>query len=155
MNTKSVIAALLAVSLSMGNYALADKGGRDEGDRDNDHSQRGDHGGDRGDGGHEDHGDRHDAKRRSHGHGDHHDNGNHYAYGHDKERKGRGAGPNHDFYRGQRLSSEYRHRYYVVDDWRGYNLSAPPRGSHWVQTGGDYVLVAIATGIILQVVLSN
>jgi Ni/Co efflux regulator RcnB len=67
----------------------------------------------------------------------------------------RGAGPRHDMRRGQRLSSEYRSRQYVVDDWRGHRLSAPPRGCHWVQTGGDYVLVAIATGLILQILLNN
>ena len=44
---------------------------------------------------------------------------------------------------------------YVVDDWRGHHLSAPPRGYHWVQTGSDYVLVAIATGVILQLLLSH
>jgi Ni/Co efflux regulator RcnB len=43
----------------------------------------------------------------------------------------------------------------VVDDWRGHHLSPPPRGYHWVHTGGDYVLVAIATGIILQLLLNN
>jgi len=43
----------------------------------------------------------------------------------------------------------------VVEDWRGHNLGAPPRGYHWVQIGGDYVLVAIATGIILQLMLRN
>jgi Ni/Co efflux regulator RcnB len=43
----------------------------------------------------------------------------------------------------------------VVDDWRAHHLSAPPRGYHWVQTGADYVLVAIATGIILQLLLNN
>jgi Ni/Co efflux regulator RcnB len=67
----------------------------------------------------------------------------------------RGAGPNHDFRRGQRLPAEYRNRQYVVDDWRGHHLSAPPRGYHWVQTGGDYVLVAIATGVILQLLLNQ
>lgn len=67
----------------------------------------------------------------------------------------RGAGPNHSFYRGGRLPIEYRTRQYVVDDWRGHRLSAPPRGYHWVQTGGDYVLVAIATGVILQLLLNN
>lgn len=66
---------------------------------------------------------------------------------------GRGAGPGHDFYRGDRLPWEYRQRTYVVEDWRGHRLSAPPRGYHWVQTGGDYVLVAIATGVILQLLL--
>lgn len=67
----------------------------------------------------------------------------------------RGAGPDHNFYRGGRLSAEYRNRQYVVDDWRAHHLSAPPRGYHWVQVGADYVLVAIATGIIAQVLLSQ
>jgi Ni/Co efflux regulator RcnB len=68
---------------------------------------------------------------------------------------GRGAGPNHDWYRGSRLPSEYNSRYYVVDDWRNHNLSAPPRGYHWVQAGGDYVLAAIATGIIASILLNQ
>ncbi len=67
----------------------------------------------------------------------------------------RGAGPDHQFYRGGRLPVQYRTHQYVVDDWRGHHLTAPPRGYHWVQTGGDYVLVAIATGIILQLLLNN
>jgi len=71
---------------------------------------------------------------------------------HDGER---GAGPDHAFYRGGRLPVEYRNRQYVVDDWRGHHLSAPPRGYHWVQTGADYVLAAIATGVIAQVLLDH
>jgi Ni/Co efflux regulator RcnB len=67
----------------------------------------------------------------------------------------RGAGPDHGYYRGDRLPPEYRNRSYVVDDWRGHHLSAPPRGYHWVQTGSDYVLVAIATGVILKLLLNN
>lgn len=67
----------------------------------------------------------------------------------------RGAGPNHDFRKGARLPNEYRNRQYVVDDWRGHHLSAPPRGYHWVQTGGDYVLAAVATGVILQLLLNH
>jgi Ni/Co efflux regulator RcnB len=73
----------------------------------------------------------------------------------DQRREGRGAGPQHAFYRGERLPVQYRHRQYVVEDWRGHRLSAPPRGYHWVQTGADYVLVAIATGVILQLLLTN
>ncbi len=69
--------------------------------------------------------------------------------------EGRGAGPNHNFHRGGRLPQEYRNRQYVVDDWRGHHLNAPPRGYQWVQTGGDYLLVAIATGIIAQILLSQ
>lgn len=73
----------------------------------------------------------------------------------DRRQDERGAGPDHNFRRGDRLPPQYRGRSYVVDDWRGHHLSAPPRGYHWVQTGGDYVLVAIATGIILQLLLNN
>src|ERR1039457_2101261 len=67
----------------------------------------------------------------------------------------RGAGPEHNFYRGGRLPTEYRGRQYVVDDWRGHHLSAPPRGYHWVQAGGDYVLVAIVSGVIASILLNS
>ncbi len=73
----------------------------------------------------------------------------------DGRRDGRGAGPNHAYYRGDRLPIQYRHRQYVVEDWRGHSLSAPPRGYHWVQNGADYLLVGIATGMILQIFLSR
>jgi Ni/Co efflux regulator RcnB len=73
---------------------------------------------------------------------------------HDNHRA-RGAGPRHDLYRGQRLPSNYHNRQYVVDNWRSHRLSAPPRGYHWVQVGGDYVLAAVATGIIASVLLNN
>ncbi len=73
----------------------------------------------------------------------------------DMRRDHRGAGPGHSYYRGDRLPPQYRGRQYVVNDWRGHHLNAPPRGYHWVQSGGDYLLVAIATGVILQLLLSN
>lgn len=69
--------------------------------------------------------------------------------------RGRGAGPNHSYYRGGRLPREYRSNVYVVDDWRGHHLRQPPRGYHWVQTGPDYVLAAIATGVIASIILSQ
>jgi Ni/Co efflux regulator RcnB len=80
---------------------------------------------------------------------DHRDNGYH------GDRHDRGAGPNHAWYRGDRLPSEYRSRQYVVNDWRGHHLSAPPAGYHWVQAGGDYVLAAIATGVIAAILLNQ
>ena len=67
----------------------------------------------------------------------------------------RGAGPDNQYHRGQRYPSEYRGHQYVVDDWRGHNLRQPPRGYHWVQSGGDYLLVAITTGVILDLLLNN
>ena len=50
---------------------------------------------------------------------------------------------------------QYRDRQYIVSDWRGHHLSPPPRGYYWVQQGGDYLLVAIATGIIAQLLLNS
>ena len=73
----------------------------------------------------------------------------------DDRARNRGAGPRHDLYRGQRLPSNYHNRHYVVDNWRSHRLSAPPRGHHWVQVGNDYVLAAIATGLIANVFLGN
>lgn len=129
MDSKTVVSAILAVSLSTGGLALAQgRGGRnDHNDRGrNEQAQRGN-----------------DGRQYDRGYSD---NGRH---------EGRGAGPNRNFYKGAHLPMEYRHRNYVVDDWRSHNLRAPPRGYHWVQTGADYVLVAIATGIILQLFLQN
>jgi len=68
---------------------------------------------------------------------------------------GRGAGPYRRWQRGERLPYEYRHHSYVVQDWRGHRLYRPPSGYHWVQAGDDYVLVAIATGIIAALALSR
>jgi Ni/Co efflux regulator RcnB len=69
--------------------------------------------------------------------------------------QGRGVGPSHSWYRGDRLPHQYRTRHYVVDDWRGHHLYAPPSGYHWVQSGGDYLLVAVATGIIASILLNQ
>ena len=134
MNSKVVLSAMMAMSLTLSGFAFADEDREHHEGHDRDeHRQHREYEGDRG----------YQYQR------DHRDN---YSYGREE---GRGAGPNHDFYRGERLPREYRHRNYVVDDWRDQRLSAPPRGYYWVQTGSDYVLVAIATGIIAQVLLGR
>ncbi|MGZ5194458.1 MAG: RcnB family protein [Ramlibacter sp.] len=61
----------------------------------------------------------------------------------------------HNWQRGSRIPDEYRSRQYVVNDWHRHGLRQPPRGYQWVQVGGDYVLVAIATGIIAQLLLNQ
>ena len=66
---------------------------------------------------------------------------------------GRGAGPRRDIYRGARLPAYYRTQHYVVQDWRYHRLPPPPRGHYWVQAGADYLLVAIATGLVVQLML--
>ena len=57
--------------------------------------------------------------------------------------------------RGEYLAHQYHGSRYVVSDWRQRRLYAPPRGYHWVQAGNDYALVALATGLIAQVLLNN
>jgi Ni/Co efflux regulator RcnB len=53
---------------------------------------------------------------------------------------------------------EYIPRGYPVHvvDYRAYRLNAPPRGYHWVRDDrGDFLLAAIATGIIASVIASS
>jgi len=46
--------------------------------------------------------------------------------------------------------------YVALDDWRGHHLRKPPRGYRWVQTDdGDFILVAITSGIILDLMLNG
>jgi Ni/Co efflux regulator RcnB len=127
MKNKTVVSAFMALSLLSGSAVFAQGHGRD------DHGSN-----DRGDDRRPDrrHDNRPDGRRDDH-------------------RDERGFGPQHAWHRGDRLPPEYRNRQYVVDDWRGHRLSPPPRGYHWVQTGGDYALVAISTGIILNFLLNN
>jgi Ni/Co efflux regulator RcnB len=40
-------------------------------------------------------------------------------------------------------------------DYRQYHLSAPPRGYEWRSVDGNYVLAAVATGVIASVVVAS
>ncbi|RZL89731.1 MAG: hypothetical protein EOP82_18395 [Variovorax sp.] len=44
------------------------------------------------------------------------------------------------------------HRRQEVRDWRAYQLQQPPSGYHWVSANGDFVLAALAGGLIAQIV---
>lgn len=52
---------------------------------------------------------------------------------------------------GQRLPSHYT-RGYVINDYNRYGLRAPPRGYHYVRSGNDVVLAAVAGGLITAVI---
>jgi Ni/Co efflux regulator RcnB len=71
-----------------------------------------------------------------------HDNHNN-NYGHQQMK-------HHGWKNGGYLPAQYRHNREV--DWRSHHLRQPPRGYHWVQTDGDYVLVALTTGLIMQAI---
>ncbi|TWI64228.1 Ni/Co efflux regulator RcnB [Pseudoduganella lurida] len=143
MNHRLIQAALLAATLA-GGAAVHAQDRHDRNERNERYEQRDD---DR-------RGDRHDNRDdRRYSDGRRNDRVDYHHDGRDD--RNRGAGPRHDLRKGGRLPSDYRNRQYVVDDWRGHRLSAPPRGYHWVQTGNDYVLAAVATGVIASIILGQ
>ncbi|SHM05706.1 RcnB family protein [Rhodanobacter sp. OK091] len=102
-----------------------------------------------------------DQDRGDHGRGDQ-DRGDH---GRGRGNQGRGhsyhgmydRGRHEGWYRqGGYVPTEYRDGPYVVDDWRGQNLREPPRGYRYVRSdNGDFLLVAIATGVIVSILANH
>jgi Ni/Co efflux regulator RcnB len=85
--------------------------------------------------------------------GNHNDRGTQIAQRDDHGE--RGAGPNHQYHKGDRLPEAEHRKENVVNDWHSRNLREPPSGYHWVKSGDDFVLAAVATGIIADLVLSH
>ena len=73
-------------------------------------------------------------------HDDHHDN---HAYVHHEEWKHGYQMHHDDWARGERV------------DYRHYHLQAPPRGYEWREVDGNYVLAAVATGVIASVIVAS
>lgn len=80
--------------------------------------------------------------------------------GHDRDRYVRHDNGRHlgwykqSFRRGQRVPVVYMAPRYYVNDYRAYRLAPPPRGYRWVrpyQDSNEYLLVQVATGVIMQV----
>jgi len=47
------------------------------------------------------------------------------------------------------------YRSYYVQDYGYYGLRAPPRGYRWVYADGNFVLMALATGLIADVIING
>lgn len=60
--------------------------------------------------------------------------------------------PSAQWHRGGYVPASYRTPQYVVTDWRARQLQAPPSGYQWMQVNGDFVLGAIAGGLIAAIV---
>jgi len=82
--------------------------------------------------------DHHDAEH--HDDADHHDT---HAYVEHKEWK-----------KGYHMRDEDWHRGEVVD-YRTYHLKRPPDGYEWREVDGNFVMAAVATGIIASVVAAS
>ncbi|PXA83868.1 hypothetical protein DMC25_17410 [Caulobacter sp. D4A] len=57
--------------------------------------------------------------------------------------------------KGQRLDARYRGDGYYVKDYRRHGLRQPPRGYRWQRVNDQYVLAAVATGLIASVIIAN
>ena len=72
-------------------------------------------------------------------------NGRHAGWGAER-------GANHRWVRGQRMGyNDWRNARPV--DYRQHRLRAPPRGYEWRESNGQYVLAAVATGVIISMIL--
>jgi len=57
--------------------------------------------------------------------------------------------------KGRRLDARYRDHAHYVGDWRRHGLRAPPRGYEWRKVDNQYLLTAVATGLIASVITAN
>ncbi len=65
----------------------------------------------------------------------------------------RGAGPHRGMWRS---GDRYNGGGVFVDSWRRYpGLYAPPPGYRWIDYGGSFLLAAITTGVISNVIMGN
>lgn len=85
--------------------------------------------------------------QRDHGPNQLHPQGHVYAK-HDGPRDN-----NSQWSKGQYMPKQYRSSHYYVNDWKRKQLPSPPRGHRWLNVNGDYILVAVATGVISSILL--
>jgi Ni/Co efflux regulator RcnB len=96
-----------------------------------------------------------------HGHG--HGHGNDHGYsdrgndrGWDDHDRGRHEGWYKPYRRGERIDVVYLQPRYYVPDYRVYHLAPPPPGHRWIRyPDGRFLLVAIATGVITDILLNH
>lgn len=150
---RAALIGTLVASLAAGSAAFAAPGGRGHDGRDYDRDRSRSHHVERRDHDRRDF-DRRDSKRRDFERRDFR------PYARDSYRAPQRYGGyyrpqgyySHRWSRGERLPLAFYGRPYVIDDYYGYGLYAPPRGHHWVRVDGDAVLAAVATGIVLDTV---
>ena len=75
-----------------------------------------------------------------------------HAQPHPGDHHGPAAG--HNWRKGGRIARGDWSRGVHVD-YRSHHLRAPPRGYEWRQVDGNYVLAAVATGVIADILLSH
>ena len=61
----------------------------------------------------------------------------------------------HGWHKGDRIGGDDWNRGERVSDYRGYHLSRPPRGYEWRRVDNNYVLAAVAGGVIASVIAAS
>ena len=90
-------------------------------------------------------------------HDDHHDN-NTMMMDHHDDHHGNAmmmSGPHHDWHKGGRIERGDWDRGVRVTDYGHYHLSRPPRGYEWRRVDNNYVLAAVAGGLIASVIAAS
>lgn len=59
--------------------------------------------------------------------------------------------PHREWRSGVVVEPRFRGDRYWVTDWHARHLYAPPRDHRWLYINGDYVLIAVATGVIVNI----
>jgi len=67
---------------------------------------------------------------------------------------GQDYGGSHQWHSGDRIGHNDWNSAQPVD-YRTHHLNAPPRGYEWRESNGQYVLAAVATGVIASIILDN
>ena len=80
--------------------------------------------------------------------------------GHDGDRHGdyddHPPGKHKGWHKGDRVDVVYLQPRYYVEDYRVYRLAPPPPGHRWIRDpDGRFILVAVATGIIADILLHH
>ena len=146
-----LLALAIAAAVSMPAMAR-DHGRRDHDDRDDRRSEYRDHRyGDR-----DDRNDRHDDRRDNRRYDDRRYGRDRVVYNTPHRVIYRNGPPQHAYprwSRGARYDTRGYAPTYVVQDYGHYGLRQPPRGHHWRRDDrGDFILVAVATGLIASVI---
>lgn len=137
MKHRAVTIGILIAALSTAGLAQADPG----------------HGKGHGNG----HGQKHGHHDKGHHGNGHHDRGGDRDYrDHYRDHDYHDRDDHHGWHKGGRLADHYyRDDRYWVRDWHARHLREPPRGHRWLHIDGDYVLAAVATGVITAIVLGR
>jgi len=76
-----------------------------------------------------------------------HDGGQHPGWAADQ-------GPGHSFHHGDRMGYNDWNSAQPVD-YRQHHLRRPPNGYEWRQSNGQFIMAAVATGLVASVILGR